>query len=48
MAFVFLLVVIALMLLSTMAVMSLGDKMVEEIGIEMKPRGEDMTKELIK
>lgn len=48
MAIVFLLVVIVLMLLSTMAVMSLGDKMVEEMGIEMKPRGEDMTKELIK
>ncbi len=48
MAIVFLLVVIVLMLLSTMAVMSFGDKMVEEMGIEMKPRGEDMTKELTK
>ena len=48
MALIFLLVVVVLMLLSTMAVMSFGDKMVNEIGVEMKPRGEDMTKELIK
>ncbi len=48
MAFVFLLIVVVLMLLGTMAVMSFGDKMVQEMGIEMKPRGEDMTKELIK
>jgi len=48
MAFVFLLIVVVLMLLGTMAVMSFGNKMVQEMGIEMKPRGEDMTKELIK
>jgi hypothetical protein len=48
MALVFLIVVVVLMLLGTMAVMSFGDKMVQEIGIEMKPRGEDMTKELTK
>ena len=48
MALIFLLLVVVLMLLSTMAVMSFGDKMVQEIGVEMKPRGEDMTKELTK
>ena len=48
MALVFLVVVVVLMLLGTMAVMSFGNKMVKDIGIEMKPRGEDMTKELIK
>jgi len=48
MALVFLFVVVVLMLLGTMAVMSFGDKMVQEMGIEMKPRGEDMTEELIK
>ena len=48
MAFIFLLIVVVLMLLGTMAVMSFGDKMVQEMGIEMKPRGEDMTKELTK
>ena len=48
MALIFLLLVVVLMLLSTMAVMSFGDKMVNEIGVEMKPRGEDMTKELTK
>jgi hypothetical protein len=48
MALVFLLVVVVLMLLGTMAVMSFGNKMVQEMGIEMKPRGEDMTKELTK
>ena len=48
MAFVFLLIVVVLMLLGTMAVMSFGNKMVKEMSNEMKPRGEDMTKELIK
>lgn len=48
MALVFLLIVVVLMLLGTMAVMSFGDKMVQEMGIEMKPRGEDMNKELSK
>ena len=48
MAFIFLLIVVVLMLLGTMAVMSFGNKMVQEMGIEMKPRGEDMTKELTK
>ena len=48
MALIFLLVVVVLMLLSTMAVMSFGDKMVNEIGVEMKPRGEDINQELSK
>ena len=47
-ALVFLLLVVVLMLLGTMAVMSFGDKMVQEMGIEMKPRGEDITKDLNK
>jgi len=48
MAFVFLLLVVVLMLLGTMGVMKFGNSMVEDIGAEMKPRGEDMTKELTK
>lgn len=48
MALVFLLIVVLLMLLGTMGVMSFGNSMVKDIGIEMKPRGEDMTKELTK
>ena len=45
MAFVFLLLVIALMIVGTMGVMSFGESMVHEIGgIEMKPRGEDLIK----
>ena len=44
MALIFLLVVVALMLLGTFGVMSFANGMVKEMGIEMKPRGEDMTK----
>jgi len=44
MAFIFLFLVIVLMLIGTMGVMSFGNKMVHDIGIEMKPRGEDITK----
>jgi len=43
-ALVFLLVVVVLMLIGTMGVMSFGNSMVKDMGIEMKPRGEDMTK----
>jgi len=47
MAFIFLLAVIVLMLIGTMGVMSFGNKMLEDTGIEMqpmKPRGEDLNK----
>ena len=44
MAFIFLFVVVVLMLAGTMGVMSFGNSMVEDMGIEMKPRGEDVTK----
>ncbi|WP_294960376.1 hypothetical protein [Sulfurimonas sp.] len=47
MAFVFLLLVVVLMLIGTMGVMSFGDKMLHDTGIEtqaMKPRGEDLIK----
>ena len=44
MAFVFLALVVVLMLLGTLGVMSFGNKMVNDIGLEMKPRGEDLTK----
>ncbi|MFT5835351.1 MAG: hypothetical protein ACI9RG_000240 [Sulfurimonas sp.] len=47
MAFVFLLLVVVLMLIGTMGVMSFGDKMLRDTGIEtqsMKPRGEDLIK----
>jgi ABC-type enterobactin transport system permease subunit len=44
MAFVFLLLMVILMLAATMGVMSFGDSMVQEMGIEMKPRGEDLIK----
>ena len=47
-ALVFLLLVVFLMLLGTMGVMSFGDSMVKDIGVEMKPRGEDITKDLNK
>jgi len=43
-AAVFLLLVSGVMLLITMAVMRLGESMVEDIGIEMKPRGENLVK----
>ncbi len=44
MALVFLLLLVVLMLIGTMGVMSFADGMVQEMGIEMKPRGEDMRK----
>ncbi len=44
MALVFLAVVVVLMLAGTMGVMSFGNSMVQEMGIEMKPRGEDISK----
>ncbi len=40
MALLFLLVVVFLMLISTLAVKSFGDKMTQEMGIQMKPEGE--------
>jgi len=43
-AFIFLLIVTVLMLAGTMGVMSLGDKMVEEMGEHMQPRGENLIK----
>ena len=48
MALIFLFLVILLMVLGTMGVMSFGDSMVKDIGVEMKPRGENIAKELIK
>ena len=44
MAFIFLFIVVALMLAGTMGVMSFGNSMVKEMGVDMKPRGEDLTK----
>jgi hypothetical protein len=44
MAIFFLLLVSALMLLGTIGVRSLGEKMLENTGVEMKPRGENLTK----
>lgn len=47
MAFIFLFIVVVLMLLGTMGVMSFGDKMLRDSGVEMqtmKPRGEDLNK----
>ncbi|MCX6076087.1 MAG: hypothetical protein NTW78_04280 [Campylobacterales bacterium] len=40
MALLFLLVVMFLMLISTIAVKSFGDKMSQEMGVQMKPEGE--------
>ncbi|MFA6137006.1 MAG: hypothetical protein WC667_02855 [Sulfurimonas sp.] len=40
MALLFLLVVMFLMLISTIAVKTFGDKMSQEMGIQMKPGGE--------
>jgi len=48
MALIFLFVVVFLMILGTMGVMSFGDSMVKDIGVEMKPRGENIVKELNK
>ena len=39
-AFVFLFVVIILMILGTLGVKTFGDKMLEDTGVTMKPRGE--------
>lgn len=44
MALFLLLAVSFLMLLGTMGVSMLGKKMFEDSGIEMKPRGENLTK----
>ena len=44
MALIFLLLVVFLMILGTMGVMSFGDSMVKDIGVEMKPRGEKINK----
>lgn len=41
-ALIFLLITTIVMLAGTMAVMSLGENMVAEMGIEMNPRGEDL------
>ncbi|EHP29961.1 hypothetical protein SMGD1_1437 [Sulfurimonas gotlandica GD1] len=46
-ALLFLLIVVVLMLAGTMGVMSFGDKMLKDSGVEMepmKPRGEDLTR----
>ncbi|MEA3370065.1 MAG: hypothetical protein U9Q40_01850 [Campylobacterota bacterium] len=48
MAFVFLFLVIVLMIAGTFGVTSFGESMLGEIGeSEMKPRGENIAKELI-
>jgi hypothetical protein len=44
MALVFLLLVVFLMILGTMGVMSFGESMVKDIGVDMKPRGENLVK----
>ena len=44
MALIFLVVVVVLMLVGTLGVMSFGNKMVNDIGLEMKPRGEELNK----
>jgi hypothetical protein len=44
MALVFLLLVVFLMILGTMGVMSFGESMVKDIGVDMKPRGENVVK----
>ncbi len=44
MAFAFLLFVIFLMVLGTWGVKSFGDKMFEESGVQMQPRGEKINK----
>jgi len=43
-ALIFLFAVVVLMLAGTMGVMSFGNSMVKDMGLEMKPRGEDITK----
>ncbi|MBL0707770.1 MAG: hypothetical protein JJW00_01835 [Sulfurimonas sp.] len=44
MAFTFLFIIFALMLLSTIGVTSLGNSMLNDIGEEMKPRGEEISR----
>ena len=39
-ALVFLFLVVLLMILGTLGVKKFGDKMLEDTGVEMKPRGE--------
>lgn len=41
-AFVFLFLVIFLMVIGTFAVTQFGDKLLEDTGVEMKPRGEKL------
>ncbi|MGE4419396.1 MAG: hypothetical protein AB7D38_06130 [Sulfurimonas sp.] len=43
-ALFFLLLISVLMLLGTMGVKSFGDNMFKDTGVEMKPRGEHLTK----
>ena len=42
MAFVFLLLVVLLMVIGTLAVTKFGNKMIEDTNVEMKPRGEEI------
>ena len=42
MALLFLFLVIALMIAGTLGVKSFGDKMFEDVNINMKPRGEEV------
>ncbi len=44
MALLFLFLVVILMLLGTMGVTMLGEKMIEDTGDQMKPRGEKLIK----
>ncbi len=44
MALIFLVLVVLLMLLGTMGVTMLGEKMIEDTGDMMKPRGEKLIK----
>lgn len=44
MAIVFLVIVVVLMLVGTLGVMSFGNKMINDIGLEMNPRGEELNK----
>ena len=39
-AFIFLFIVVILMVLGTLGVKTFGDKMLQDTGVEMKPRGE--------
>ena len=38
-ALIFLIIVVLMMLLGTLGVMEFGNNMLDEIGVEMKPRG---------